>query len=298
MSAEMVFVVNPAAGHGSGARVWRRLAMQLDTAGILYDVCFMSRSRDGTILARQALDRGARTVVAVGGDGTAHEVVNGLFERGRLVAPDARVAFVAAGTGNDVGRQFQLRDPVHIGQDATRVDILRLSFPANEGERYALFHAGVGLVAEAVQMSARLKARFGRLAYAGGTAVALSRHRPREVQISWDNGPAGKRSANFIMAANGKYAGGGMVVAPMASMEDGVVDIITLEGASRSKMLFLLLPAIYRGAHIGNPAVGHIPARALHLDADEPLIVQADGELAGVTPVSIDVLPQALPVCV
>jgi diacylglycerol kinase family enzyme len=205
---------------------------------------------------------------------------------------------VAAGTGNDVGRQFQLRDPVHLGQDVIRVDVLRLSFVETGSERYALFHAGVGLVAEAVEMSTRLKGRFGQLAYAGGTAVALYQHRPRDVRLSWDDRGAATPRANFVMAANGRYAGGGMVVAPMASMDDGVMDIITLQGASRSRMLFRLLPAIYRGAHIGHPAVGHFSARTLQVSTDAPLVVQADGELAGVTPVSIEVLPRALPVCI
>ncbi len=296
----MVFVVNPAAGHGSGARVWRELASRLSATTLSYSVSFTYGPGDATALARKAIQGGARTVVAVGGDGTAHEVINGLFEQGQLLAPDARVAFVAAGTGNDVGRQFQLGDPTRLGDRTIHVDILRLSYSGTVGdtaERYALFHAGVGLAAEAVEMSNRLKARAGRLAYAGGTAVALYRHRPRGVRFSLDAGPMVTRNVNFIFAANGKYAGGGMLVAPMASMTDGVIDVITLEGASRSAMLFRLLPAIYRGAHMGHPAVGHIPAKTLHIASDEPLTVQADGEPAGTTPVWIDLLPHALPVC-
>jgi diacylglycerol kinase (ATP) len=301
MAPEMVFVVNPAAGRGSGAREWRRLAARLNAAGVSYHVSFTAGPGDATILARRALEDGSRIVVAVGGDGTAHEVVNGIFAQGRLVTPDAQVAFVAAGTGNDVGRQFQLRDPAHLGDRTTRVDILRLSYSQKENdpaERYALFHAGVGLAAEAVEMSNRLKGKLGWLAYAGGTAVALYRHQPHQVRFSWDDGPIVTRDVNFIFAANGKYAGGGMLVAPMASMDDGIVDVITLEGASRSDMMFRLLPSIYRGAHIGHAAVGHFRAHTLHLASDEPLTVQADGELAGTTPVWIDVLPQALPVCV
>lgn len=299
MAAEMVFVVNAAAGRGSGARLWRRLAPRLDAAGRSYRVSFTAGPGDATALARTALRDGARIVVAVGGDGTAHEVVNGFFADGSLVAPDARVAFVTAGTGNDVGRQFQLRDPAHLGEGVTRVDILRLSYTNTEGdttERYALLHAGVGLVAEAVEMSDRFKRRLGPLAYFGGTAVALYRHRTHEVYFSWDDGPVVTRAANFIFAANGKYAGGGMLVAPMASMDDGVIDIITLEGASRSDMMFRLLPSIYGGRHIGHPTVGHIRAHTLHLASDPLLTVQADGELAGTTPVRIDMLPGALPV--
>lgn len=298
-ATEMVFVVNPAAGRGSGARLWRELAARLSATNLSYAVSFTRGPGDATALTRKAVQDGSRTVVSVGGDGTAHEVINGLFAQGRLVAPEARIAFVAAGTGNDVGRQFQLGDPTRLGDRTTRVDILRLSYPmpGDSAERYALFHAGVGLAAEAVEMSNRLKGRAGPLAYAGGTAVALWRHQPQRIQLSLDDGPAVRRDVNFIFAANGKYAGGGMLVAPMASMSDGIIDVITLEGASRSAMLFRLLPAIYRGAHIGHPAVAHIPVRTLHIASDEPLTVQADGEPAGTTPVRIDLLPQALSVC-
>lgn len=299
-AAEMVFVVNPAAGRGSGARVWRELASRLSATTLSYTVSFTAGPGDATALARKAIQDGTHTVVSVGGDGTAHEVINGFYEQGQPVAPDARVAFVAAGTGNDVGRQFQLDDPTRLGDRTTRVDILRLSYPGAGGdsaERYALFHAGVGLAAEAVEMSNRLKGRAGPLAYAGGTAVALWRHQPRRIRLSLDDGPAVTRDVSFIFAANGKYAGGGMLVAPMASMSDGIIDVITLEGASRSAMLFRLLPAVYRGAHIGHAAVGHIPARTLDIASDQPLTIQADGELAGTTPVRIGLLPHALPVC-
>lgn len=300
MSADTAFVVNPAAGHGSGARVWRKLASRLSGTPLSYTVTFTTGPNEATALARKALGEGARTVVAVGGDGTAHEVVTGFFDQGHSVAPDARVAFVAAGTGNDVGRQFQLRDPTRLDQTATSVDILHLCFSGPNAERpesYALFHAGVGLAAEAVEMSNRVKRRLGWLAYAGGTAVALYRHRPRTVRFACDGGPLVSQELSFVFAANGRYAGGGMLIAPMASMEDGLLDVITLQGASRSEMLFRLLPAVYRGAHIGNPAVGHRQAHTVELDADQSLAVQVDGELDGTTPVRISVLPRALAVC-
>lgn len=301
MAADILFVVNPAAGHGSGATVWRQLASRLDATELDYSVTFTAGPTNATALARKALEGGVRTIVAVGGDGTAHEVVNGFFEQGRPVSPEARVAFVAAGTGNDVGREFQLRDPTQLGDGTTSVDILHLRCAGTDGddvERYALFHAGVGLAAEAVEMSNRLKSRFGRLAYSGGTAVALYRHRPRRVQVSWDAGPTVTQDLNFIFAANGQYAGGGMRVAPMASMHDGMLDVVVLEGASRPEMLFRLLPAIYRGTHMESQSFSHHRAHSLQLDSDEPLFVQADGELVGTTPVHIEVMPGALAVCV
>lgn len=300
MVVEIAFVVNPVAGHGSGLRAWRELKPRLTAAGLPHTVSFTAGRGEATALTRKALQEGVRTIGAVGGDGTASEVVNGFFERGRPVAPGARFAFVTAGTGNDTGRQFQLADPVRLDGPTITIDVLHLSYQRSNGgdfERYALIHAGVGLATEAVEMSDRIRTRFAWLAYAGGTAAALYRHRPRMVRYSCDGGPTVSRDLSLFFAANGTYAGGGMQVAPMAAMDDGVMDIITIEGASRRAMMFRLLPAVYRGAHIGHPAVGHQQARTLDLDAESPLSVEVDGEIVGKTPVRIDLLPRALVVC-
>ena len=102
---------------------------------------------------------------------------------------------------------------------------------------------------------------------------------------------------SLIVVANGKYAGGGMRIAPPASMQDGLLDVVTLRGAGRLEMLFRLLPAVYRGAHMGHPGVHYTQAHTVMVEADEPLAIELDGELAGTTPIWIDVLPRVLPVC-
>lgn len=300
MSSQTVFIVNPAAGRGKGATVWRELEKRLNSTPVSYSVAFTTGPLDATVLTRKALQDGVRTVIAVGGDGTANEVVNAFFRDGHPVAPEARVAFVAAGTGNDVGRQFALADPVQLGETTMQADVLRLCFSGDGSgaERYALFHAGVGLATEVAEMSSRLKQRLGGLAYVAGTVVALYQHRPRRSKFCCDDGHPVSGDFNFIVAANGQYGGGGMKIAPMASIDDGVLDVITLRGASRRAMLLRLLPAVYRGAHMGHPAVGHHRTRTLLITADRPLSVQTDGELAGTTPVSIEVLSHALAVCV
>lgn len=300
MTDEIAFVVNPVAGRGGAVDVWRRTESQLTAQNMPYTVRFTGGPGDATGLTAKALRDGARTVVSIGGDGTAHEVVNGFFERGRLVHPAARIAFLSAGTGNDIGRLFQLREAALLDETVTHVDVLRIRYSldgSGTAERYALQHVGAGLVTEVVETSNRLKGKLGKLVYAGGSAVALSRHRPSTVRVAYDDLPAGSETLSLIVVANGKYAGGGMRIAPPASMQDGLLDVVVLRGAGRLEMLFRLLPAVYRGAHMGHPAVRHTQARTILVEADAPLAIELDGELAGTTPVWIDVLPRALPVC-
>lgn len=299
MTNEIAFIVNAAAGRGKGRHVWESEASQLRDANVSYGVGFTAGPGDATALAAKAIREGARTVVSVGGDGTAHEVVNGFFEEGRLLSPHARAAFIPAGTGNDVGREFPFQNGMLLSEHTAYVDLLRARFAPESGapERYGLFHAGAGLPTEVVETSIRLKDRLGKFVYAGGSAVALYRHRPSALRFSCDGEAAIAANLSFIMVSNGRYAGGGMLMAPSASMQDGILDVITVQGASRLTMLFRLLPAVYRGAHIGHPAVGHVRARTVVIESDQPLPIQVDGELVGTTPVWIDVIPAALPVC-
>jgi diacylglycerol kinase family enzyme len=126
--------------------------------------------------------------------------------------------------------------------------------------------------------------------------VALLRHRPSSIRYSIDGGPIAEGALNLIVVANGPYAGGGMRIAPSASMEDGLLDVVTMRGASRNQMLFRLLPAVYRGTHLGHPAVDYSQAHQIRIESDAALSVQMDGEIVGTTPVRIDLLPRALPV--
>ncbi len=297
---EIAFIVNPVAGRGGGVEAWRRAESKLAAKNLPYTASFTDGPGDATVLTAKALRDGVHTVVSIGGDGTAHEVVNGFFERGRLLQPAARVAFISAGTGNDVGRLFQLREADLLDETTTYVDVLRIRYSleaSGPAERYALMHVGAGLVTEVVETSNRLKNRLGKLVYAGGSAVALSRHRPSTIRVSYDGGPADRETMNLIVVANGTYAGGGMRIAPPASMQDGLLDVVTLRGAGRLEMLFRLLPAVYRGSHMGHRAIRHTQAHTIMVEADDPLAIELDGELAGTTPIWIDVLPRTLPVC-
>ncbi|GAC1628205.1 MAG: diacylglycerol kinase family lipid kinase [Chloroflexota bacterium] len=250
------------------------------------------------------LEGGAQTVVAIGEDGTAHEVVNGFFDRGVPINPHARIAFVAAGTGNDVTRALPSSEAsllaVLRGTASQRVDVLRVRYRsggANLTERYALTHVDIGLLADAVAIANRFKSRLRRFAYAGGGVLSVVHYRPGTMDYSCNGGPILVNTLHLILVANSVYAGGGMLLAPPASINDGLLDVIALRKVSRLDIVLRIFPAAYRGWHMRHRAIEHTQARLVRITCDDDQRIEIDGELAGKGPVEIEVCPRVLPVC-
>jgi YegS/Rv2252/BmrU family lipid kinase len=271
------------------------------------------RRGDAIALAAQAVRRGATTVVAVGGDGTANEVANGCLDPD--IAEDtpiklaARLGYIALGTGRDFARALALPvDPVDaalslLGPDGrTRIiDLGRARFVGADGrltQRFFLSGADLGLgaeIAEYIDTRGRwLKRGGGFFAYLLGAIGAIRAHRPAQLTIQIDDAPATPIRANIVYLANGPYTAGGMRIAPRASLGDGVFDVLVARGASRATLLFKLLPSIYRGAHLGHPSVDHCQARRVRVESAARLLLQMDGERLGRGPAEVTVVPGAL----
>jgi YegS/Rv2252/BmrU family lipid kinase len=298
-------VVNPAAGGGRCARAWPALARRLHDAGVSFAVVFTARPGDGTRLARAAVLEGATTVVAVGGDGTANEVVNGFLEDDVPLNPVARVGLLAAGTGNDLARNFGLGGEAalaalgpHGGTQA--VDVVRVRFTTPEGcpgQRYALQHAAMGLVGEAsgIEFGPRAKRLFRGLVYAGAGTIAILRHRARRVAYGHDDSAEVCGRLLSLVVANAARFGGGMLIAPEAKVDDGALDVIVLREVDRASLCLWLLPSIYRGRHLGHRAVGYRRAARVRVGCDEEFVLAIDGEVAGRAPAEFEVVSGAVP---
>jgi YegS/Rv2252/BmrU family lipid kinase len=312
-----VLIVNPAAGAGRCGRTWPRIQRALASAGVKYDLKVTQKPGDAIGLAAEALRKGATAVVAVGGDGTANEVANGFFYPDgavdALINPAAALGYIALGTGRDFARALALPDdPIDaalslLGPGArTRIiDVGRAQF-VGAGERltrrYFLTGADLGLgaeVAKQVERSGRwLKRGGGFVAYLLGAIGAIAAHRPTPVTIRLDGAPASLVRANVVFVANGPFTGGGMRMAPDASLDDGLLDVLIARDATRSTLLLQLLPSIYRGAHLGHPAISHYRARHARIEPARPLPFQMDGEQVGRGPVDLTVVSKALRVLV
>ncbi len=241
---------------------------------------------------------GDRLVVAVGGDGTAHEVVNGLLRRAAAHPP--RVGFLQRGTGADLRRSIASpRRPEDVAAWLTTdrwrpLDAGRLS--TSTGRRYFINVADAGIGAAVVRRAARGPGALGgTVNFLGAAVISLLRHRNAPVRLRLDDGPVRRRRVRTIAVANGAYLGGGMRIAPKADINDGLFEVVTIGNVSRW-LGIRSLPMLYAGTHGRLAQVEFGQARRVEIDSDEPIGVEADGELAGTTPAVFEIVPGALQV--
>jgi diacylglycerol kinase (ATP) len=284
-------IVNPAAGGGRSAGLWPGLRDDLHRAGATIEYEVTSGAGVATRLAREASAGGWPLVIAVGGDGTVNEVVNGL-----LTTPTpAALGVLMTGRGCDTARNFRLpRDPrtaiEHLARAVeTRVDVGVVD--GHDGSRrYFLSAAGIGFDAE---VAARTRASGGgATVYFRGVLAALWQHRPRSVTLADDSG-VWTGDVTAVVAANGASYGGGMRIAPGADPRDGRLDVVILGALSRPELV-MLLPTTYGGWHVRYPKISMRSTKQLRVDAAAVLPVHVDGEAGGTTPVRISVAPGAL----
>jgi YegS/Rv2252/BmrU family lipid kinase len=288
-------VVNPAAGGGRTGRAWPRVRDALARAGLDFDWVATGATGDATRLARDGARGGHGLIVAVGGDGTLNEVVNGVAGDGR--APLATAGAVLTGRGRDACRNFGVPARVHeaaaalvAGRDA--LFDLGLAAWGDGRRRYFLGTAGAGFDAAVAARAASMGAR-GTLPYLLAVLATIRASRPMAASIRVDGVPVWEAPLTAAIVANARYFGGGMKVAPDADPADGVLDLIVLGALGRLEML-RWLPRIYPGRHLANPRVAVWRASAVGLEAPEPLPTEVDGEVGGATPLWITVAPLAL----
>ena len=287
-------IVNPAAGAGRTGRLWPTLRDDLQRSGFRFEWTETSARGAATGLAREAAAAGASLVVAVGGDGTLNEVVNGAIGEG---GPAPAVGVILTGRGRDAARNFALpRDPRAAARrlvDGTEaaVDLVRASWPDGR-RRWVLNAAGAGFDA-AVAARAASGGGSGTLPYLAAVLTTLSAHAPVVAEIEIDGGAAWSGRLTSAVVANGAHYGGGMKIAPAADVADGRLDLVVLGDLGRLELL-RWLPTVYSGGHLRCAKVSARPARRVTVTAARPLPVHVDGEAAPATPVTFTLVPRVL----
>ena len=311
MTAEprTVVVVNPKSQGGRLGKQWPELAETLRRAFAFEDVATTAPG-DATRLAREALRGGAERVVAVGGDGTINEVVNGFFdERGEPIARDAAFALIPFGTGGDFRRTMGIpldaaRAAAVIAADRrARIDVGRLTYTRDGAADHGALRMfanitsfGVsGVVDRLVNESGK---RLGRLSFALATLRATWSYTNQRVEMIFDDDAASRVDAtiNTVAVANGRYFGGAMMVAPDAQVDDGLFDVIAL-GDFGFGDLVKSGRRIYKGTHLAMDKVTARRARTVDarpLDASAVVELDVDGECLGRLPARFELLPGAL----
>lgn len=295
----MVLIVNVKAGRGKVAAALPEIESHLSRRGLEYEVRQTRGPGHATEIARQVLSSGGRFVVAVGGDGTVHEVVNGMLDRDEPVNPEAVFGVVAAGTGCDFVKTFGI--PAMAGHAVANLDGPG-SFPIDIGKityqqdgrtvtRYFANIAEAGIGAAVVARAARLPRFLGPTVYFFAFWLTLRGHRPARVKIDLVD-RAYEGPMNNLVVANGQFFGGGMKVAPRAAPTDGLFDI-QIEHA-RKREAVALIPKIYKGQHVPHPDIEEAKRVRVSIEGDRPLPIEADGEVLGQTPATFELLKDVL----
>jgi len=295
-SGTAVFLVNPASDNGATGRRWPELARRAGALGLTGDALFSEQPLHLRELAREAAAGGARLVVAVGGDGTVNEVVNG------LAGADVELAIIPRGTGVDLVRtlaipkRLEAAVGVALAGQTRAIDLGRARFRAWSGADEEQLFANVASVgmsgAIAQRTNETTKAFGGKASYLIATLAVFARWQPARMHVTVDGVERSGRMHDVIVA-NGHSFGGGMRICPDASPDDGLFDTLLIGEITKGDLV-RTMPKIYRGTHLPHPKAELLRGRVVEVSADEPIPVELDGEQPGTTPARFEVVPRAL----
>jgi len=313
--APVLVIVNPASRHGAAGRRWRALegclGEVLGAPGRDWELERTRGPRDAERIAREGVRAGVRRVVVVGGDGTTSEVVTGLLAAD--LGDEAEIALLPYGTGGDLPRTLGIpRDPRRAAAllaegKVRRLDAGRVRLQGRAGRPATYYFLNVaslglgGLVCELVNASPKLLG--GTASFLIGSLRAIARWKSPPVTLRLDGEVVHEGPLALAAAANGRFFGGGMQVAPEARPDDGLLDVVVIPGLARIQ-LAAKLPLIYRGSHLGQPGARLLRGRRLEAEpdsaeaagaeADTAVWVEVDGEPLGTLPAEIEILPGAI----
>jgi YegS/Rv2252/BmrU family lipid kinase len=313
-------IINPASASGRTASRWRRIVEHLEAGGEAFEVMLTTAPGDAIELARRAVRDGMTGLVVLGGDGTVGEVVGGCIEAdgSAPVRDGIDISIIHQGTGGDLARGLGIPKDESAAIDVALTGVPRpidagvVRFARMDGldpcvaaqpdgtfVRGFVANSNVGMGSEVVQkVTGRLKKLGNNGAFAVATVGCLARNRERRVLLTFDDGLEAELEIVDVSICNNRYMGGGMLAAPDARLDDGLLDVIMIGGAGRLKLL-RTFPKIYKGTHVHDPLVRVQQTAQLLVDVPDgarPEGVVVDGEPVGQTPATWRVLPKAIAV--
>jgi diacylglycerol kinase (ATP) len=292
-------VVNPAAGGGRCRKLVGPALERLRAGGIDLNIVETTAPGQATQVVRDAYARGHRKFIAVGGDGTAYEIVNGLFPANEGEKPT--LAFLPLGTGNSFLRDFSDRGvesaiEALLARRSRPCDVLRLTHRG--GVLYYINLLSMGFSADVATLRARRFSGWGEIGYQSSIFISLARFRRRPFPLRVDGEPdLDRRPCLFLTFSNSKFTGGTMMIAPQAAVDDGLIEYVRWGPIGRLGLI-RNLPTLYDGTHIEHPLAERQQAKRIDFELDAPVDVMVDGEVFTLLCQSLDVLPSALNVVV
>jgi YegS/Rv2252/BmrU family lipid kinase len=294
-------IVNPAAGGGRCGKLATRALERLRSAGLSLEVRETRAPGEATVHANGAYAQGFRKFIAVGGDGTSFEIVNGIFPDAATQGR-ASLGFLPLGTGNSF-----LRDFVQHGENlaefginailagrSRRCDVIRLDHAA--GSIFYINTLNMGFAADVATLTNRHLKFLGEPGYLAGVLVSLARLRRRPFPLRLD-GERDDRRCLFVAFSNSKYTGGKMMIAPQAAIDSGRIEYVHWGPIGRLGLI-RNLPTLFTGAHMRHPMASRRTATRIQFELPNAVDVVVDGEVLTLEAESLEALPGALDVMV
>ena len=298
-------IVNPASANGTTREIWPKIAAAMEGKGLKFEHHITTEALQATEITRDALRRGFTTIVAIGGDGTANEVVNGFFQGETPINPDARLAVISRGTGCDLIRTLEVPKDHHgaidviVRNQEKTIDLGLVEYQTYEGTvglRWFANIADAGLGGTVChRVNNKSKSAGGFLSFLSGTVWSILSFKNGYAKVEADGQLIYEGSVAMAAVANGRYFGGGMHLAPHARLDDGKLDLVLLRGMSKPKLL-VNLARVYRGTHLTHPRISAHAVSEVRVTGDKPMPLELDGETPGIIPVRFMVRPGAIKV--
>lgn len=288
----LVVVVNPRGGARRGLAVLEQVQPTFAAAGIVLDVRVTQRPGHAREMARTLDLTSVDGLCAIGGDGTIHEVADGLMQRGETIS--IPLGIIPAGTGNTLAQHLQCDDPLEAARrivvgDTQPLDVVRVSL--SDEVVFCIDVVGWGAVSDINATAERLRF-LGPSRYGAAALWQILRAKRRRATLTLD-GQTIDGEFLFVMACNPKFTGSGMKLAPHAEIGDGKLDVVVVRHATRWQML-KLFSKVFDGSHVALDCVEYHQVRSFAIASQSCDPLDLDGEMKGHTPMSAEVLPSAL----
>ncbi len=299
MERKVKILVNPVSQNGNTRLEWPEIHVRLQEAGLKGDVELSQYRGHLTELARKALWEGYDTLVAVGGDGTIHEVLNGFYWNEEKINPDARIAILPKGTGSDFVRSLDVSDSYEsfVKKLYEEGDFLADCGKMTDREgkvTYFLNSADVGLGAVTCEkVNQRDKSKGGKSTFLKAALESIVTHKGKSFRITVDGEMVYEGKSSLILVGNGRYFGGSIMINPLGKLNDGFFEVLYEKGMHKIDILKLLFKA-YDGKHMGHPRVELHRGKKVVIECALPEVIETDGEVTGKVNATFELLEKAI----
>jgi YegS/Rv2252/BmrU family lipid kinase len=296
-----LFIVNPKAGSRKAASMWPKMAIMAEKRLGPFQTRWTSKPGDAIFLAKEAVCKGVRLLVCVGGDGTLNEVINGLMYHEASVRENVTLGYIPCGTGLDLIRTIPIpkkpeRAIAAIQKGKTyRIDIGKISFRNHMGKstcRYFHNVVSFGLGGEVTRKINESEKWIGKLSFFRAAIMAVLKYGKKEIYIKVDNRLEGQAIIWNVVVGNGCFHGAGMKVAPKAKIDDGLFHISILGNMNIFEAL-CKFPKLYTG-NLRAGKIHETAGRMIHAASDQNVLLDVDGECPGSLPAVIEIVPEAI----